>query len=583
MDAIFANEGQENRICVNDGAGSFTCSDVSADANSSWTVALGPLDCGSGIDFVVANGGRNRVCLNDGMGSFSCSDVNDDTDATRDAALLDFDDDDDLDVVFVNNSTENELCLNDGSGALSCSDVSSDTNSSVGVAVGDLDGVNGVDIVVANYGEADRVCLNSGSGTFVCSNISADTFNSLRVALGDLDGTNGLDAVFAIDGQTNRVCMNDGAGLFSCSDLGSRQDFSYDVEIADLDGTNGPDALFANIGATNRVCLNNGSGVLACSDAGADVSSSSGVGLSDIDADGDLDAFFANIEEANQLCSNNGSASFTCVDISDDTNRTRGVALGVVGNSTSCAPTDLVAYWAADLSAKDLINDYDGILHGGATFAAGKAGSAFSFDGVDDQVTLTSFPAATNFTVEAWVYYVGTNTPPWATIFADSDHGLFLNDRRVCWYDLGNAFLGNTQVPAEEWHHVAITYDGIGGTFTGYVDGEVDGTSAFVGAALPPGMPNVSIGGHDGWDVLEGRIDELSVYDRVLSAHEIQAVYDLGCSGKCVPRDTTPDAFTFTDATGQPVGTIHRIGFDCRLRHRQPGDNLHRLLFEQQL
>ncbi len=31
LDLIFGNFGQNNRVCLNDGSGSFTCSDVSAD------------------------------------------------------------------------------------------------------------------------------------------------------------------------------------------------------------------------------------------------------------------------------------------------------------------------------------------------------------------------------------------------------------------------------------------------------------------------------------------------------------------------------------------------------------------------
>ena len=42
LDAVFANRGQPNRVCLGDGTGSLnTCSDVSADTNKSEGVALG--------------------------------------------------------------------------------------------------------------------------------------------------------------------------------------------------------------------------------------------------------------------------------------------------------------------------------------------------------------------------------------------------------------------------------------------------------------------------------------------------------------------------------------------------------------
>ncbi|MCH8961985.1 MAG: hypothetical protein IH820_11850, partial [Bacteroidetes bacterium] len=67
--------GAENRVCLNDGSGSFTCSNVSGDTNDSFGVAVADVDGGTGLDLIFANNGaENRVCLNDGSGSFTCSD-----------------------------------------------------------------------------------------------------------------------------------------------------------------------------------------------------------------------------------------------------------------------------------------------------------------------------------------------------------------------------------------------------------------------------------------------------------------------------------------------------------------------------
>jgi hypothetical protein len=105
----------------------------------------------STLDAVFANSLEpNRVCLNDGSGGFTCSDVSGDTNQSRGVALGDVDDLNGLDAVFANLDQPNRVCLNDGSGGFTCSDVSSDTNRSFGVALGDVDGVNGVDAVFAN-------------------------------------------------------------------------------------------------------------------------------------------------------------------------------------------------------------------------------------------------------------------------------------------------------------------------------------------------------------------------------------------------------------------------------------------------
>ncbi len=94
LDAVFANNGQPNRVCLGNGDGTFgtpgnECSDVSADTNASLSVALGFVDGDATLDAVFANSGqRNRVCLGDGMGDFtSCNDVSADTNNSRGVAL----------------------------------------------------------------------------------------------------------------------------------------------------------------------------------------------------------------------------------------------------------------------------------------------------------------------------------------------------------------------------------------------------------------------------------------------------------------------------------------------------------------
>jgi hypothetical protein len=47
------------------------------------------------------------------------------------------------------------------------------------------------------------------------------------------------------------------------------------------------------------------------------------------------------------------------------------------------APPGLVSWWPGDGNADDVQNVNDGTLQGGATFAAGMVGQAFSFNGVN--------------------------------------------------------------------------------------------------------------------------------------------------------------------------------------------------------
>ena len=74
-----------------------------------------------------------------------------------------------------------------------------------------------------------------------------------------------------------------------------------------------------------------------------------------------------------------------------------------------CAPppSGLVNWWPGDGNANDIAGSNNGTLQNGVTFAPGKVGSAFNFDGVDDFVNVpdtASLDAITSaITFEAWV------------------------------------------------------------------------------------------------------------------------------------------------------------------------------------
>ena len=367
LDAIFANFDQPNRICLGDGMGGFTCSDVSADTNGSLGVALGDVNGDTFLDAVFANFDQpNRVCLGDGTGGFTCSDISADINYTSEVALGDVNGDTSLDAVFANSLDLNELnpgtnrvCLGDGTGGFICSDVSADTNGSFGVALGDVNGDTFLDAVFANSSDlnelnpgTNRVCLGDGTGGFTCSDVNADTNASIGVALGDVNGDTFLDAVFAnfgpsffpFIGERNRICLGDGMGGFTCSDVSVDTNPSEGIALGDVNGDTFLDAVFANFNQPNRICLGDGAGGFTCSDVSADINNSPGspgVALGDVNGDTLLDAVFANIvftnidDPPNQVCLGDGAGGFTCSDVSADTNHSSGVALGAITTSAS--------------------------------------------------------------------------------------------------------------------------------------------------------------------------------------------------------------------------------------------------------
>ena len=84
--------------------------------------------------------------------------------------------------------------------------------------------------------------------------------------------------------------------------------------------------------------------------------------------------------------------------------------------SQSALPAGLVSWWQAEGSANDAQGGNNGMLQSDATFAPGKVGQAFSFDGNGGAVLIGN-PAnlrlsAGDFAVDAWVNFTSLVSPP---------------------------------------------------------------------------------------------------------------------------------------------------------------------------
>jgi hypothetical protein len=228
------------------------------------------------------------------------------------------------------------------------------------------------------------------------------------------------------------------------------------------------------------------------------------------------------------------------------------------------APSGLVSWWTGNNTAADVKGVHNGTLVGGATFAPGKVGQAFSFDGINDTVTLAgAFGGGPEATLEAWVKTTGTNSDLQAIISATESQFVHLQlasfGNNVAYTDgttVGLPFI--PQTPTDTWRHVAFTIKS--GDSHLYVDGNLVGSSAVTYSTLSPTSTFRIGSGYTGARFFKGQIDEVAYYDRALNVDEVQSIYRAGSGGKVL----SPIAADFPNAYEGPTGTNAPVTFTIR-------------------
>jgi hypothetical protein len=222
------------------------------------------------------------------------------------------------------------------------------------------------------------------------------------------------------------------------------------------------------------------------------------------------------------------------------TNQTTATAVSVTVNNT--ALPGLVAAYSFSEGSGTTLADRTGLGHtgtlSGATWTTqGRFGNALSFDGVNDWVTIadaTDLDFTTGLTLEAWVFPTANGGGSWRNVIIKERPGgevynLYANaDTNAPTIYVVRAAdpagpldaRGSTQLPLNTWTHLAVTFDN--STLRIFVNGVQVGTRAVAGPLLTS-TGALRLGGNGIWgEFFAGRIDEVRLYNRALSAAEIQ-------------------------------------------------------------
>jgi hypothetical protein len=265
------------------------------------------------------------------------------------------------------------------------------------------------------------------------------------------------------------------------------------------------------------------------------------------------------------------------------------VCCSVYAQGCDQVPPNIVSWWAGESNPLDNLGINNGNYIGTPAYAPGEVGTAFSFNGANQFIRIPDAPSLhlTNaITVDAWVFPTAYNTSQTAAVLSKFDAAggiyqaswnLFINtDGRGVFIISTNGIAPTATVytasacPLNAWTHLAATYDGA--NLLIYFNGSLQG-SVQTSGALFPGTDDVGIGAKLGGvgngavqSLFFGLIDEAALFNRTLSAGEIQSIYNANSSGLCpipvtftsqptnvtVPYEASV-TFTVTTTGSQPV------------------------------
>jgi hypothetical protein len=231
-------------------------------------------------------------------------------------------------------------------------------------------------------------------------------------------------------------------------------------------------------------------------------------------------------------------------------------------NAQNIPTNGLIAYWPFNGNANDASGNGNNGTVNGATLTTdrfGNANSAYSFNGTSNSI---SIPANASFTQNPisysfWFNKVGSGNPcsgseMFQGIFSTGSYG---QSRDVILYQGATHYMGiQKSIPSgcanesyvytnyvlNNWNHAVVTYET--GLVKVYLNGVYMGSSAVACTNLTAntvsyiGASNPSIWACIDW--FNGKIDDLAIYNRVITQDEITSLYN---SNICYQSVTVTD------------------------------------------
>ncbi|MDB6027407.1 MAG: hypothetical protein JWM68_3630 [Verrucomicrobiales bacterium] len=213
-------------------------------------------------------------------------------------------------------------------------------------------------------------------------------------------------------------------------------------------------------------------------------------------------------------------------------------------------PSGIIRWWTADGHAKELINSQSSTFFGG--FSTGKVGKAFNFFGEPFVMNGPGDISVTNgLTVELWmrpsylaagqttsIITRGSDTNTSFALLLQEQSGIIQLHATLATSTGTNATLTAGSVTTNSWSHIALTYDAASSAVRLFLNGSVIASNQCLLPSVISGG-SLSFGGDNSRPdySFTGMLDEVSLYDRALSAAELGAIVTSDADGKCKRAD----------------------------------------------
>jgi len=200
-----------------------------------------------------------------------------------------------------------------------------------------------------------------------------------------------------------------------------------------------------------------------------------------------------------------------------------------------------IASYNLDNNVDDIGNAYNGINSNVTFNASGKYGACGVFNGSNSYINVPNLAGFTNYNFTMSFWFNSTSTA--AQYFMDFRNPIYMEFG----YDVGSGAYNNTysfiiytgsqyaihssaNLRDGNWHHIAVTYDGV--TLKMYIDNGTPVTSTINDNTQFAGSGNTIGASTTGTAVFDGSMDQVRIFNTALTSTQIDDLYtnEIACS-----------------------------------------------------